>query len=138
MIRFNVKGITVLQLGRGENEDYGVCIPANCHVRFRTTQVPVTFNYDNARPVGYAVLKRRGNKIVADLELHSDMYPPEEVHALLRALFPAIGFQALAYTGQELTDMEIYTVALTSVPNTDPSVPALGDRVTFLDKGELH
>jgi len=78
--------------------------------------LPVSIGFDLSRqPVGWATLRREGDKFVADLELVED-------EPLVWELTPAIGGRYLSKDSHDR--IEIFNIALDD-KNCDPRIPAL-------------
>jgi hypothetical protein len=130
------QGVPVLHLSHDE-DDTGHVVPPECNVRFKT-EIPVTVANSEQTHVGWAKLRREGNKIFADLTLTSTMVPADKALPIMQGLFPAVGFVVLQAEANAVFDIEVMQILLSNRPNVDPTIPKLGTKVRAKVKETLH
>jgi hypothetical protein len=138
MTRFIAQSVTVLNFSRKPDQQ-DMIIPPECHAVFAKEPVPVCFDFDYKNVVGTARLQRKGNKLLADIELWSEMTPPEKALQLIQQLRPAVAFMILDAHEDVVTHIRITGVSVGPGLNADPRILPMGTKVKFKHAGkDMH
>jgi hypothetical protein len=126
--RFEATGVLVLRFSYAADRA-GDVLPPEAHATFKD-RVWVHFDRGNGVEdvVGRAKLYRKGDELLADLELVSSMPDPQEALKLISELIPAICGKVLDSHNRTVLKLEITSVAL-GHGNADRHVPKIGNRL---------
>lgn len=122
---FVAVGLPVLNLSYTPDGS-GQTIPPEAHIRWPKAGIAVT--YADAR-IGWAMLRRVGDQVLADMEIGSKMSDQLKAEAMMRKLYPATALTIIQWVGDTLFDMRIVELFLTPYPNVDVKILQLGDRL---------
>jgi hypothetical protein len=107
--------IPVLNLD-GQPDSSGGSISPN-GVSFKSEPVPVTYEFDGEKLLGWATFFRKGDQLWAEVKAtNADQ---------LKGLYPAIGGVTLSMSGTVVTRCELREVGLSHKPNQDRRIPQI-------------
>lgn len=141
MIHFQAKRVPVFNFKAQPDAD-GHSFPPRCIAEIPSWSVPVFYS-NSGKPVGVAKLYREKNVIYADMHLKSLMADGNEAMKLMCQLFPAIGSEVIHVEESDdaliILGMRVQEVILVPTGNLDPSIPALGAKLTCITaKRDFH
>ena len=135
--KFIAKKVPVLRLSMEEDTE-GHIIPPECFVETKA-DTPIFFEDKPKDRIGWAKLKRVSNKVLADMELFSEVEPPVKALDLIQGLYPGAVFVVTDSVGPVITGIRITSVLLGVHGNMDPNIEPLGDKVLCpTAKRDLH
>lgn len=73
--------------------------------------------------VGFAKLRKEGNRVLADLEFVNDIFVPE----VRKYLYPAVGGKVITKEGGKIMKCVIDTISIGGSPNADSRIKRLGE-----------
>lgn len=134
---FLVKKVPVLNFSYIA-DGHGHIIPPECYV-LPSKKIPVIFNDDSQKTVGWATVKRAKNTLFADLEVTSSMKPVTKAMSLIQKLYPAVSFVVIDSHNSAILSIRLTCILLGPQPNIDDSIKSLGDKVICVTaKTDLH
>lgn len=136
VIKLTAIRVPVLRFRRQPDRS-GDVIPPECYCTF-PKEVPVNFDGDDDSRIGWAVLKRSGNTLFAELHLWSTMTPPEEALNLIRRLVPSVNGVIKDCFENLITHFAVTSLTL-GHSNADAGILPLGEKVYFAHgRKDLH
>lgn len=135
--KFRAEKITIMRFSRHIAED-GICIPPECYVQL-PDRVPVFYDDANQKQVGYAMVKRVGDRLVASMEILSHMKSVTRALGMVQKLYPGTIFVVLDAVEHVILGLRLSGILLGPSPNLDAKIKPLGDRVSCQTaKIDLH
>lgn len=109
-------------------DGHGHIIPPECHL-MPVKKIPIIFNDEAQKTVGWATVKRIKNTLFADLEVTSSMQSVTKAMSLIQKLYPAATFIVVDAHANAILSLRLTSILLGPEPNVDEKIPALGDKV---------